>query len=53
MRTWSRQYEASKTGELASMDRVMEWLPRNIPQQTKVAIDCSHSPLTPGLSCAR
>ena len=28
---WSRQYEASKTGEIAEMDRLMDWLPRNIP----------------------
>lgn len=28
---WSRQYEASRTGPLASMDRLMGWLPRHIP----------------------
>jgi len=28
---WSRQYEASKTREIASMDRLMKWLPENIP----------------------
>ena len=28
---WSRQYEASKTGEIAEMGRLMDWLPRNIP----------------------
>lgn len=28
---WSRQYEAAKTGEIADMDRLMDWLPRNIP----------------------
>ncbi|MCH8082701.1 MAG: phosphotransferase [Myxococcales bacterium] len=28
---WSRQYEASKTQEIASMDRLMKWLPENIP----------------------
>jgi len=28
---WSRQYEASKTGEIADMDRLMAWLPENIP----------------------
>jgi len=28
---WSRQYEAAKTGVIAEMDRLMQWLPKNIP----------------------
>jgi aminoglycoside phosphotransferase (APT) family kinase protein len=28
---WSQQYEASKTREIASMGRLMKWLPENIP----------------------
>ncbi len=28
---WARQYEASKTEEIESMTRLMEWLPANIP----------------------
>jgi aminoglycoside phosphotransferase (APT) family kinase protein len=28
---WSKQYEASKTREIASMDRLVKWLPENIP----------------------
>jgi len=28
---WTQQYEASKTREIASMDRLVEWLPQNIP----------------------
>ena len=28
---WGQQYEASKTREIASMDRLMKWLPENIP----------------------
>ena len=28
---WSKQYRASETGRMESMDRLMEWLPRNIP----------------------
>jgi aminoglycoside phosphotransferase (APT) family kinase protein len=28
---WSQQYAASKTREIASMDRLMKWLPKNIP----------------------
>jgi aminoglycoside phosphotransferase (APT) family kinase protein len=31
IRRWSQQYEASKTREIASMDRLMGWLPANIP----------------------
>jgi aminoglycoside phosphotransferase (APT) family kinase protein len=31
IRRWSQQYEASKTREIASMDRLMEWLPENTP----------------------
>jgi len=31
IRRWSQQYEASKTQEIASMDRIMKWLPENIP----------------------
>ena len=29
---WSRQYVASETQEVVEMDRLMEWLPKNIPQ---------------------
>ena len=28
---WSRQYEAAKTGVIAEMDELMQWLPQNIP----------------------
>ena len=28
---WSKQYVAAATGELPSMDRVMEWLPEHVP----------------------
>lgn len=28
---WSKQYEASRTGENPSMEKLMEWLPSNIP----------------------
>jgi aminoglycoside phosphotransferase (APT) family kinase protein len=31
IRRWSQQYEASKTREIASMGRLMKWLPENIP----------------------
>ena len=35
---WSRQYEASKTGEIAEMDRLMEWLPANIPEGDETSL---------------
>merc|ERR1719323_1246373 len=38
VKTWSRQYEASKTEEVESMNKVMDWLPRNIPAQTGVSV---------------
>jgi aminoglycoside phosphotransferase (APT) family kinase protein len=28
---WSQQYQAARTGKLAAMDRLMAWLPTNIP----------------------
>ncbi len=28
---WSRQYKASETGPIADMDRLIDWLPRNLP----------------------
>jgi aminoglycoside phosphotransferase (APT) family kinase protein len=28
---WSKQYEASKTESISAMDKLMEWLPQNIP----------------------
>ena len=30
---FSRQYESSKTEEIEAMNRLMEWLPKNIPRQ--------------------
>ena len=38
VKTWSRQYEASKTEEIESMNKVMDWLPRNIPEQMGVSV---------------
>ncbi len=35
---WSKQYVASKTEEIEAMDRLMEWLPANIPEQKKTVI---------------
>ncbi|MBW7837179.1 MAG: phosphotransferase family protein [Sphingomonadales bacterium] len=35
---WSSQYDASKTEDIPAMDRLMAWLPRNIPPGEEVAI---------------
>jgi aminoglycoside phosphotransferase (APT) family kinase protein len=35
---WSKQYEASKTGEIPAMDRLIEWLPKNIPPRDETTI---------------
>ncbi|HJU41522.1 MAG TPA: phosphotransferase [Vicinamibacterales bacterium] len=35
---WSQQYLAAKTGEIPAMDRLMEWLPANIPPGDETAI---------------
>ena len=35
---WSQQYVAAKTGEIPSMDRLMEWLPTHIPPGDEIAI---------------
>jgi aminoglycoside phosphotransferase (APT) family kinase protein len=35
---WSQQYVAAKTDEIPSMDRLMAWLPENIPPGDEVSI---------------
>jgi len=35
---WSRQYEASKTGDVPAMDRLMKWLPDNIPDDHSISV---------------
>ena len=35
---WSKQYEASKTGEVAEMDRLMAWLPQNVPAREETTL---------------
>lgn len=35
---WTKQYLASKTEEIEAMDRLMAWLPDNIPEQRKTVI---------------
>jgi aminoglycoside phosphotransferase (APT) family kinase protein len=35
---WGQQYVAARTGEIPAMDRLMEWLPVNIPAGDETAI---------------
>src|SRR5262249_38073844 len=35
---WSRQYKASETEPIAAMDRLIDWLPRNIPPGERTSI---------------
>jgi len=35
---WSKQYLASKTEDIAAMDKLMAWLPENIPAQPKTVV---------------
>ena len=35
---WSRQYKASETEKIEAMDRLMEWLPSNIPAGDETSI---------------
>jgi len=35
---WSKQYEASKTGDMPAMDKLAAWLPDNLPQKDETAI---------------
>ena len=35
---WTRQYRASETDRIEAADRLMEWLPRTVPEQTRTSI---------------
>src|SRR6202790_3559179 len=35
---WSKQYRASETEKIEAMDRLMEWLPKNVPADDETAI---------------
>ncbi|MFP8878925.1 MAG: phosphotransferase family protein [Myxococcota bacterium] len=35
---WSRQYRASETEQIPEVDRLMEWLPENIPDDESISI---------------
>lgn len=38
IKRWSEQYRSSRTSEIAEMDRLMEWLPTKIPEQSRVGL---------------
>ena len=35
---WTRQYRASETDRIEEAERLMEWLPRTVPEQTRTSI---------------
>ncbi|XP_060605115.1 acyl-CoA dehydrogenase family member 10-like isoform X1 [Ruditapes philippinarum] len=35
---WAKQYEASKTGEIESMNKLMEWIPTHLPENERCTI---------------
>jgi aminoglycoside phosphotransferase (APT) family kinase protein len=35
---WARQYDSSKTKDIPAMDKVIDWLPKNIPVGDDVSI---------------
>ena len=35
---WSRQYRASQTDDLPEVEKLIEWLPRTVPEQTRTSI---------------
>jgi aminoglycoside phosphotransferase (APT) family kinase protein len=35
---WTRQYRASQTDDLPDVERLIEWLPRTVPQQSRTSV---------------
>ena len=35
---WTRQYRAAQTDDIAEIERLIEWLPRTVPEQTRASI---------------
>jgi aminoglycoside phosphotransferase (APT) family kinase protein len=35
---WTKQYRASQTDDIAEVERLIDWLPRTLPPQTRIAI---------------
>ncbi|WP_422664712.1 phosphotransferase family protein [Aurantiacibacter aquimixticola] len=38
VRRWTKQYRAAQTGELAEVERLIEWLPETLPPQQGVSV---------------
>jgi aminoglycoside phosphotransferase (APT) family kinase protein len=38
VRRWTQQYRASQTDELVEVERLIAWLPKTVPEQTRTAI---------------
>ena len=38
VKRWSQQYESSKTDDIAEMDRLMAWLPANMPDDSETTV---------------
>lgn len=36
--TWTRQYRRSETDELPEMEKLIEWLPTTVPEQTRISV---------------
>lgn len=35
---WVKQYEASKTKEIDAMNKLIDWLPKNLPQEERCTL---------------
>ena len=35
---WTKQYRLSETGTMAEMERLIEWLPQTLPDQTRISV---------------
>ncbi|MCQ2031708.1 phosphotransferase [Stutzerimonas zhaodongensis] len=38
VKRWSGQYQATRTGDMPAMERLMQWLPEQVPQRDECAI---------------
>ncbi|RZA33224.1 MAG: phosphotransferase family protein [Lysobacteraceae bacterium] len=39
---WTRQYRASSTGDIEAMERLIEWLPRHVPEEDQPQVSLVH-----------
>lgn len=38
VQTWTKQYRASETSTIPSMERLIEWLPHHVPKQQRATV---------------